>query len=126
MINSPSLFSVIVINDTLADEIQVFKEHTNVFQEYMFTSFYFNPVNEDQLRAILWETMTQAYGGECIFLLYVFDNYYSQLYQFFRPYTTNINEFQYLFKFLYPRYIQKFYTNGVTEASVKAKEADLL
>ena len=63
LINSPSLFSVVVINDSLTDEIQVFKEHTNVFQEYMFTSFYFSPVNEMQLRAILWETMTQAYGG---------------------------------------------------------------
>ena len=31
LINSPSLFSVVVINDSLTDEIQVFKEQTNVF-----------------------------------------------------------------------------------------------
>ena len=39
------MFSIVVINDSLTNEIQVFKEHTNVFQEYMFTSFHFNPMN---------------------------------------------------------------------------------
>ena len=63
MINSPSLFSIMVINDSLTDEIQVFKEHTNVFHEYMFSSFYFNPTESDQLKSILSESMTQAYGG---------------------------------------------------------------
>ena len=31
LINAPSLFSVMVINDSLCDEIQIFKENTNVF-----------------------------------------------------------------------------------------------
>jgi hypothetical protein len=52
-----------VINDSLTDEIQVFNEHTNVFHEYMYASFYFNPTESDQLKAILSESMTQAYGG---------------------------------------------------------------
>lgn len=35
-----------VVNDSLTDEIQVFKEHTNVFHEYMFSSYYFNPTED--------------------------------------------------------------------------------
>lgn len=58
LINSPSLFSIMVINDSLTDEIQVFNEHTNVFHEYMYASFYFNPTENDQLYAILSESMT--------------------------------------------------------------------
>lgn len=47
LINSPTLFSICVLNDSLTDEIQVFKENTNVFQEYMFTSYYFAPMNDE-------------------------------------------------------------------------------
>jgi Cdc6-like AAA superfamily ATPase len=83
LIDSPSLFSICVINDSLTDEIQVFREHTNVFQEYMYTYFYFEPTNASQLKAILWESMSQAYGGQCAFLIRVYDNYFGQLYQFF-------------------------------------------
>ena len=79
LINSPSLFSICVINDSLTDEIQVFKEHTNVFQEYMYTYFYFEPMNDEQLKAILWESMSNAYGGQCVFLIHVYDNYFQQL-----------------------------------------------
>ena len=52
MINSPPLFSICVVNDSLTDEIQVFREHTNVFQEYMFTFFYFQPMNLEQLKEL--------------------------------------------------------------------------
>ena len=31
LVNSPTLYSICVINDSLTDEIQVFKENTNVF-----------------------------------------------------------------------------------------------
>ena len=76
LIDSPSLFSICVINDSLTDEIQVFKENTNVWQEYMFTSFFFEQMNEQQLKIILFESMSQAYGGQCKFLLKVWDNYF--------------------------------------------------
>ena len=74
----------------------------------MYTSFYFAPVNEEQLKAIMYEAMTYAYGGSCEFLPYVFDNYFRQMHSFFKPYTSNINEYVYLFRFLYPRYTYKF------------------
>ena len=76
LVNSPSLFSICVITDSLTDEIQVFKDNTNVFEEYMYTSFYFNSMNMDQMKAILWESMTEAYGAQCIFITHVFDNYF--------------------------------------------------
>jgi hypothetical protein len=47
LVTAPSCFSIMVINDSLTDEIQVFREHTNVFNEYMYTWFYFAPPNED-------------------------------------------------------------------------------
>ena len=75
----------------------------------MYTYFYFEPMNDNQLKSIMWESMTQAYGGQCEFVLAVFENYCNQLIQFFSPYTSNVNEYVYLFRFLYPRYVQKFY-----------------
>ena len=45
-LSQPSVFSIIVINDALVQEIQVFKEQTNVFDEYMFTPFFFKPMCE--------------------------------------------------------------------------------
>lgn len=98
-----------MINETLTDEIEIFREHTNVFQEYMFTYFYFEPMNEQQLKAILWESLSRAYGGHCGFLNFVFDNYFMQMFGFFKTYTSNINELQYLFRFLYPTYVKKLY-----------------
>lgn len=53
--------------------------------------------------------MCDAYGAECNFLPMVYENYFSQLYQFFCTYTNNINEFIYIFRFLYPQYVEKFY-----------------
>jgi hypothetical protein len=37
---------MVVINDALVQEVLVFKEHTNVFDEYMFSNFYFSPMCE--------------------------------------------------------------------------------
>ena len=68
------------------------------------------------------ETMEQSYQGRCDFLEHVFDNYFGQVWQFFGPYTNNINEFQYLFRFLYPRYVQKFYSNGTKPQELKDKK----
>jgi hypothetical protein len=45
-----------VINDALVQEIQVFKEHTNVFDEYMFSSFFFKPSPDE----MLWRLMRTA------------------------------------------------------------------
>ena len=42
--------SLIAINDTLTDEIQVFREHANVFSEHMFLQIHFEPMREDQLK----------------------------------------------------------------------------
>ena len=56
------------------------------------------------MKLIMWEKLTAVYQ-DCEFLSEVFDNYFQQLYPFFKPHTSNINEFEYIFRFLYPRYI---------------------
>ena len=43
------------------------------------------------------------------------------MWQTFKPYTNNINEFQYLLKFAYPKYINKFYEKKI----VLEKEHDV-
>ena len=63
--------------------------------------------------------MISAYG-HCEFLMYVFDNYFIQMHAFFKPYTHNINEYVYLFRFLYPRYTIKF--EGLKQMKVTTKE----
>lgn len=50
-----------VINDALVQEVQVFKEHTNVFDEYMFSSFFFKPTSEAMLYRILARVLTERY-----------------------------------------------------------------
>ena len=55
----PTCFSIVVINDALVQEIQVFKEQTNVFDEYMFSSFYFSPLTRQHLQEIMKCTLTE-------------------------------------------------------------------
>ena len=71
--------SVIVINDCLIDEVQVFREHANVFAEHMFLQVHFAPMNKDQLKFIMWDTMVEAYGDTCNFLIHVYENYFNQM-----------------------------------------------
>ena len=40
----PTCYSMIVINDALVKEVEVFGTSTNVFDEYMFSPFYFKPM----------------------------------------------------------------------------------
>lgn len=39
--------SLIAINDTLTDEIQVFREHANIFAEHMFLQIHFEPMQTE-------------------------------------------------------------------------------
>jgi hypothetical protein len=55
----PTTFTIVVVNDALAQEIQVFKEHTNVFEEYMFSTFCFNPMDQTQLYRIMYDLLDQ-------------------------------------------------------------------
>ena len=75
----------------------------------MFLQVHFAPMNREQLKVIMWDTMVEAYGDTCNFLIHVYENYFSQLHQFFSQYTSNVWEFAYVMKFLYPRYVEKLY-----------------
>ena len=86
----------------------MFRDQTNVFEEYLFTIFYFEPNSEEQLKLILYEKMFEAYT-DCPFLSRIYSNYFAQLHQFLRTYTNNICEYVYIFRFLYPQYVGKLY-----------------
>lgn len=97
-------FSIIAINDSLIDETKVFKEHTNIFTEYLFTVYFFRPASEPMLKQILWQSLSCVYP-DCEFLPTAFENFYLIIYGTFKDMTSNIHEFQYLFRFLYPRFV---------------------
>lgn len=67
------------INDCLIDEVSVFKEHTNIFREYLFTSFFFRPPNEAMLKQIIWDSLSAVYP-DCMFMTRVFENYFQQVF----------------------------------------------
>lgn len=54
---SPRCFSIIVINDSLVQEVAIFGSNTNVFDEYLFFYFYFSPMTEPQLRRIMHDLL---------------------------------------------------------------------
>ena len=110
---------MIVINDSLVQEVQVFKEHTNVFDEYMFVNFYFSPMSEPQLRRVLRELLIQHYHNEhednpdddrarVIYeqLPVVFDDFFHTLHHVVANDTVNINEYSYFFLMLIGQYLQ--------------------
>ena len=49
----PACFSMIVVNDALAKEIEVFGTQTNVFSVYMFSHFYFSPMSRAQIERVM-------------------------------------------------------------------------
>jgi hypothetical protein len=52
---------MIVVNDALVKEIEVFNTSTNVFDEYMFSSFYFSPMSKEQIQRIMLATLHEMY-----------------------------------------------------------------
>jgi len=47
---SPPVFSTIVINDALVQDMHVFKENPNTFDESNFAHFIFSPLSEDKVK----------------------------------------------------------------------------
>ena len=86
----------------------MFRDQTNVFEEYLYSIFYFQPNSKDQIQLILQDKLFEAYP-ECDFLLKVYPNYFEQLYQMINTYTNNISEYIYIFRFMYPQYVKKLY-----------------
>ena len=57
----PTTFSIVVINDALVQEIQVFREQPNVFDEYMFTNYFFKPPPVAMLCRFMREVLQQRF-----------------------------------------------------------------
>lgn len=57
----PTCFSIIVVNDALVQEIAIFGKSVNVFDEYMFSPFYFSPMPRAQIERIMTDTLNEMY-----------------------------------------------------------------
>ena len=53
----PTTFSIIVINDALVQEIQVFRDQPNVFDEYLFNNYFFNPPPVEMLYRFMHQVL---------------------------------------------------------------------
>jgi len=114
----PTCFSIIVVNDALVQEITVFKEQTNVFDEYMFSPFYFSPMSRPQVERLMIDTLREMYLSDIDrsnyavdrkYLDTVFPDFFHLLYQTVSNYTVTVNEYAYLCIFLYPHYMEAVY-----------------
>ncbi|CDW82255.1 UNKNOWN [Stylonychia lemnae] len=102
----PQCFSLIVINNSLVQEIEMLKDQQGIFEEYMFTAFFFQPLSDQQIQKIVLERMRKQHGHE-FYLEVAFGKMFDQLFQEIKSYTNNLNEYEYFFKLLYPKYTEK-------------------
>ena len=99
-------------------EINVFKQHTNVFDEYMFSYYYFSPMSRQQIERVMRNTLTEMYLTEedlpnhdldQQYLHEVFPDFFSMVSHMVANYTVTVNEYAYLCIFLYPHYMGPVY-----------------
>jgi hypothetical protein len=57
----PSCFSIIVINDALVQEIEVFGDGPNVFEEYQFNTFFLEPCSRPMLERVLLQIVEERF-----------------------------------------------------------------
>lgn len=72
----------------------------------MFTSFFFQPMAEFQIKSILTEKLRIKFG-DTFYFEEAFSKMFDQLFIDIKSYTNNIDEYTYYFSFLYPVYTEK-------------------
>lgn len=113
---SPKCFSIIVINDSLVQEVAIFGSNTNVFDEYLFYYFYFSAMKEPQLRRVMRDLLEQHYQNETAYeelkarkilesLPVVFNDFFNIVFSVIQNDTVNVNEFSYFFLMLIEQYM---------------------
>ena len=114
-----------VINDALVQEIQVFKEQTNVFDEYMYQTYLYKPMSYAHMAEIMLETlMALQFSANDLkkdedydereeidrkYLNVVFKDFFNMIHADLSKYTVSIREYAYMCQFLYPHYMEKVY-----------------
>lgn len=73
-----------MIHDSLINELLVFKERSNIFEDYMFTPFFFKPLSYDHLKRLMKEMILAKHKDEP-WVEQVFDNFYLPVEQQLRP-----------------------------------------
>lgn len=90
-----------------------------MFDEYMFSSFFFRPTSPQMLERILKRVLVERYmvdqglnqSDKILadithkYLEEVYDDFFSLIYTQLKNYTVSINEYIYFFTFLYPEYM---------------------
>lgn len=117
---TPACFAMLAINDSLVNEILVFKDYTNIFEEFMFFTFYLKPMSDTHLKNIIFEYLTSKIeleyegGGrkkeellaeDMANLVSFYDHFFMIVNTKIKTYTHNINEYYYIFSFMLPEYI---------------------
>lgn len=114
----PTCFSIVVINDAIVSEMDVFSENPNTFEEYIFTSFFFKPMPESSLKVVILNLLLERFCMDNkrpekwiddMHLTTVFPDFFNLLHNELKQFTVSINEYMYLFQFLYPLYMQPAY-----------------
>lgn len=99
------------------NEILVFKEYTNVFEEFMFFTFFLKPMKAQQLERIMKDVLLDEFPN---------DNYIDKLAPNFanvvnnalKDYTSNLNEYKYIYLFLYPEYAKPLCNKKEQEVAI--------
>lgn len=85
-------------------EVDIYKDNQQaIFDEHMFTPFIVPPMPDTQVKRLLLERLQAKYPGD-EYLNVVWDNMFTLLFGDLKSYTTNFNEYEYFFTFLYPYY----------------------
>lgn len=93
-----------VIHDSLINELLVFKERSNIFEDYLFTPFFFKPLSDDHMKRIMKELVIEKNKEDWVEA--VFENFYSPIQLNLRPHTSSICEYQYICTFLFPYFTE--------------------
>ena len=115
----PQVFSIVLINDCMMPFDSFPHEGTNIFSEFHYSVFHFEPMQRAQIERLMLDMLREMYttdenlpnyGIDSHYLETVFPDFFSLLYQMVSTFTVTVNEYAYLCNFLYPYYMELVYT----------------
>ena len=84
----------------------------------MFTPFFFQPLDDFLIKELIFKKLRLNHGSES-YLEKAFDSLFTQMFKEVKSYTSNINEYEYFFSFLYPKFTQKLRETKNEEDRIK-------
>ena len=104
-----------------------------MFDEYMFSTYYFSPLSKTHMSEIMKLTMiemritdqnTEEANLDDKYLDVVFNDFFNMIYNQLSQYTVSIKEYAYMCLFLYPHYMEKVYAinKQITQLELQKKQ----